>query len=320
MKAVIQPKYGPPEVLQLRDIEIPTLEENRVLVKVQATSLNAMDYRGMRGPWIGRLLGYGVLKPKKKLFGSDIAGRIEVVGSNVKQLHPGDEVFGLGRGGLAEYVTAREDRLALKPTDVTFEKAAAVPVAAVTALQGLRDKGNIKPGQRVLIDGASGGVGTFAVQIAKLFGADVTAVCRTRNVDLARSLRADRIIDSTKEDFTKNGQKYDLIFIVNGYHSIFYYRRALTPNGTCILAGGSISLFFQAMLLGPLLSRLGSKKMRGFIANLNPKDLITLIELVEAGKVVPVIDKRYTLDQAVEAIRYVEEVHPQGKVVITVAQ
>ncbi len=318
MKAIIQPKYGPPDVLQLKDIEKPTLEDNRVLVKVQAASVNALDYRGLRGrPYFGRLLGFGLLKPKKKIFGSDIAGRVEAIGRNVKQFQPGDEVFGTARGGFAEYVCAREDRVTLKLANISFEEAAAVPIAAITALQGLRDKGHVQPGQKVLIDGASGGVGTFAVQIAKSFGAEVTAVCRTRNLDLVRSIGADRVIDSTKEDFTRNGQRYDLILAANGYHSIFDYKRALSPKGTYVLAGGSISLFLQTIILGPLISKTGKKKMGGFIAKLNQEDLVFLQELLKAGKVVPVIDKRYPLSHAAEAVRYVEEVHPQGKVVIT---
>jgi NADPH:quinone reductase-like Zn-dependent oxidoreductase len=318
MKAVIQTKYGPPDVLQIQDIEKPTPVDNQVLIKVRAASVNAMDYRALRGrPYFIRLMGYGFLTPKKKLFGSDIAGRIETVGKNVTQFQPGDEVFGTARGGFSEYVCAREDRLAMKPTNISFEQAAATPVAALTALQSLRDKGQIKPGQKVLIDGASGGVGTFAVQIAKFLGAELTAVCRTRNVDLVRSLGADHVIDSTKEDFTKDEERYDLILAANGYHSIFAYPRALSPKGTFVLAGGAISLFFQAMLLGPLISKIRSKKMIGFVAQLNPKDLNYMKDLLEAGKVVPVIDKRYTLGQAAEAVRYLEDVHAQGKVVVT---
>ena len=252
----------------------------------------------------------------------DIAGRIEAAGSNVKQFRPGDEVFGdisaCGNGGFAEYVSVPENALALKPATLSFEEAAAVPMAAVTALQGLRDEGRIQAGQKVLINGASGGVGTFAVQIAKAFGAEVTAVCSTRNLDLARTLGADRVIDYTKEDFTRNGQTYDLIFAANGYHPLSAYKRALTPQGIYVMAGGKPGQIFQAMLLGSWMSENGGKKLGGFTARANQKDLVMLKELVEAGKVVPVIDKRYSLSEAAEALRYLGAGHARGKVVITV--
>jgi NADPH:quinone reductase-like Zn-dependent oxidoreductase len=271
-----------------------------------------------------RLMGFGLLKPKHTILGAAMAGRVEAVGRNVKQLQPGDEIFGdltkCGWGAFAEYVCAREDALALKPANVTFEEAAAVPLAAVTALQGLRAKGQIQPGQKVLIYGAGGGVGTFAVQIAKSFGAEVTAVCSTRNVDMVRSIGADHVIDYTQEDFTKNGQRYDLIFAVNGYHSISDYKRALNPKGVYVFIGGSIAAMFQAMLLGPLISMTGRQKMGSMgVAKPNQKDLVFMKELLEAGKVVPVIDRRYPLRETAEALRYLEKGHAKGKVVITVA-
>ena len=259
-------------------------------------------------------------RPSRRSTGPE-AGRAEAVGDNVQQFRPGDEVFGCAKGAFAEYVLAREAYLALKPTNSTFEEAAAVPVAALTALQGLRDAGGIRSGQEVLIQGASGGVGTFAVQLAKSFGAEVTAVCSPRNLDMARSIGADHVIDYTKEDFTRNRQRYDLIFAVNGYHSLSAYRRALNPKGIYVCAGGTLPQIFQAMLLGSLMSRNGGRKMLSMgIAKVNHKDLVYLGELLEAGKISPVIDTRYPLSEVPEAIRYVEERHAQGKVVITVAQ
>jgi NADPH:quinone reductase-like Zn-dependent oxidoreductase len=258
------------------------------------------------------------LKPKNPRPGVDVAGRVEAVGSNVKQFRPGDEVFGFGEGTFAEYACAKENLIVLKPTNLSFEQAAAVPVAALTALQALRDAGAIQPGQKVLIQGASGGVGTFAVQIAKSFGAEVAGVCSTRNLDMVRSLGADHVIDYRKEDFTRNGQRYDLILAVNGYHPILDYRRALSPKGIYVMAGGTMDQIFQAMLLGPWISRVGSKKMRGMAAKTNQKDLVFLKELLEVGKLKPVIDGCYSLEKTVEALRYFEQVHPKGKVIITV--
>ena len=267
-------------------------------------------------------MGNGLLKPKFKVLGADIAGRVQAVGKDVQEFHSGDEVFGdiseRGWGGFAEYVCAGEDALVLKPASMTFEEAAAVPLAAVTALQGIRDKGEILPGQAVLINGASGGVGTFAVQIAKSFGAEVTAVCSTGNVDMARSMGAAQVIDYTQEDFTQNGQSYDLIIAANGFHSISDYRRALTPTGIYVVTGGSLTQIFQAMLLGPWMSRTGGKKMSGLAAKPNKKDLAFIKELLEAGKVKPVIDRRYKLSELAEALRYLGEGHARGKVVITV--
>jgi NADPH:quinone reductase-like Zn-dependent oxidoreductase len=265
----------------------------------------------------------GLLKPKNKILGADIAGRVEAVGKNVTQFKPGDDVFGdisgCGWGGFAEYVCARENALVLKPANISFEEAAAVPMAAVTALQGLRAKGKIRPGQKVLINGASGGVGTFAVQIAKSFGTEVTAVCSTRNLDRMRSIGADHVIDYTQEDFTQNGHRYDLILAANGYHSISDYRRVLTPEGTYVMSGGAMDQMTQAMLQGPWISMTGSQKMGNFLARPNQKDLAFMKELLEEGKVVPVIDRCYPLREVSEALRYLEEGHAKGKVVITLA-
>ncbi len=323
MKAIVYTKYGPPDVLQLKEIAKPIPKDNEVLIKIHAVSLNAKDWRLMRAkPFIARLMGAGLLKPKQQILGMDVAGQVEAVGSNVNQFQPGDEVYGdltpCGMGGFAEYVCATEDALVLKPASITFEEAAAVPLAAVSALQGLRDNGKIQPGQKVLINGAGGGVGTFAVQIAKSFGAEVTGVCSTRNLDMVRSIGADHVIDYTKEDFTKSGQRYDLILAVNGYHPIFDFKRALSPEGIYVMIGGSNAQMFQAMLLGPWISMIGSKKMGILIAKANKDDLAVLNELLEAGKVKPVIDRRYPLSEVAEAIRYLEEGHAQGKVIITV--
>lgn len=319
MKAAVYTQYGSPDVLRIEEIEKPTPNENQVLIKVHAASVNAQDYRLRQGkPFLARLMIGGILKPKNTHPGSDVAGQVEAVGENVKQFRPGDEVFGCARGALAEYALARETFLALKPANRSFEEAAAVPVAALTALQGIRFAGGIQPGQKVLIQGASGGVGTFVVQLAKSFGAEVTAVCSTRNLDMARSIGADQVIDYTREDFTRNRQRYDLIFAINGYHSLFAYRRALSPQGIYVCAGGTLSQFFQVMLLGSLMSRKGGKKMSSMgIAKVRQEDLVSLGELLQAGKIAPVIDRRYPLSEIVEAFRYVEEKHAQGKVVIT---
>lgn len=324
MRAIVYHRYGSPDVLKLEEVEKPTPKDDEVLVKVHAASVNALDWHLLRAdPFLARL-NMGLLKPKHQILGADVAGRVESVGRNVKQLRPGDEVFGdifeSGLGGFAEYVSAQEDAWVLKPANMTFDEVAAVPVAALTALQGLRDKGQIETGQKVLINGASGGVGTFAVQIAKAFGAEVTAVCSTRNVDMVRSLGADQVIDYTKEDFTKSGQQYDLILAVNGYHPIFDYKRALSPKGRYVMTGGTMAQFFQAIALGPVISTTGSKKMGNFLAKANHNDLLFIKELLEAGKIVPVIDRRYPLSEVAEAIRYVEEGHAKGKVVITVDQ
>jgi len=263
-------------------------------------------------------MGGGFLKPKHEILGVDIAGRVEMVGRNVKQFQPGDEVFGgIDFGGFAEYVCVNEDNLVLKPTSMKFEEAAAVPAAAISSLQGLRDKGQIQSGQKVLINGASGGVGTFAVQIAKYFGAEVTGVCSTRNLDMVRSIGADHVIDYTQEDFTKSGQSYDLILALAGYHPISAYKRALSPKGIYVMCGGSNAQMFQGLLIGPWISMTGSKKMVVLSAKPNKKDLVFMKELLEVGKIVPVIDRHYPLSEVAEAIRYLEKGHAQGKVVIT---
>ena len=317
MKAIVYTKYGPPEVLQLKEVERPVPRDDEVLVKIHAASANAADWHLMRAePFLARLEN-GLLKPKNTKLGADVAGRVEGVGRNVTQFQAGDEVFGSmplnELGTFAEYLCALEDALALKPARLTFEQAAAVPLAAFTALQGLRDKGQIQPGQKVLINGASGGVGTFAVQIAKSYGTEVTGVCSTRNLDLVRSIGADHVIDYTQEDFTRNGQRYNLIFDAVGNRSISDYQRVLSPNGICSVAGfTSLSRLFQVMFLG------GKKIGLMETAKANKKDLVIIQELLEAGKVVPVIDRSYPLSEVPEAIRYLETGHARGKVVITV--
>ncbi|MBE2197416.1 MAG: NAD(P)-dependent alcohol dehydrogenase [Anaerolinea sp.] len=319
MKAIVYTEYGPPDVLQLKEVEKPTPKEKQILVKVHAASVNALDYRRFEKlSLLGRLMGRVVIKAINKVLGADVAGTVEAVGSNVTEFKPGDEVFGVAPGSFAEYVANGASKFALKPANVSFAEAAAVPVAAFTALQGLRDKGHIQVGQKVLIDGASGGVGIFAVQIAKAYGAEVTAVCSTRNLAMARSIGADHVIDYKQEDFTKNGQHYDLILAVNGHHPLLHYRRALSPNGICVVAGGAMSQVVRAMLLGPLVSKLGNKKI-GFqgIATTPKNDLLVIKELLETGKIAPIIDRCYPLHQTVEAIRYLVEEHAQGKVVIT---
>src|SRR5579859_803719 len=325
MKAIVYHTYGSPDVLKLEEVQKPVPQDDEVLVKVLAASVNAGDWHLLRAkPFLMRLMGYGLLKPKHTILGSDIAGRVEAVGRNVKQFQSGDEVFGntakYGFGGFAEYVSVPENALVLKPTTLSFEEAAAVAQAAVVALQGLRDKGHIQKGQKVLINGASGGIGTFAVQLAKAFGAEVTAVCSTRNLDIMRSIGADYVIDYTQEDFTRNGQQYDLILAANGYHPIADYKRALSPRGTYITTGGSNAQMFQTMLLGPWISMTGSKKMGNSAHKPNQKDLIFMKGLIEAGKVTPVIDRSFPLCDVADAIRYLEAGHAQGKVVITVDQ
>jgi NADPH:quinone reductase-like Zn-dependent oxidoreductase len=320
MKAIVYHNYGSADVLKYEELEKPTPGNSEVMVKVRAASLNALDWRMMLGkPVLMRLMLGGLRKPKQTRPGVDLAGQVEAVGREVTKFKPGDEVFGVGRGALAEYVCTVEDKLALKPPDVTFEDAAAMPVAAVTALQGLRDKGRIQPGQKVLIDGASGGVGTFAIQLAKSFGAEVTAVCSTAKLDTARSIGADHVIDYTREDFTQSGQGYDLIFAANAYHSIFAYRRALSENGIYVMAGaGDWILIIQTMVLAQLLTLVGRRKFYFFMAKMNTKDLTILGDLLAAGKIASVIDKRYPLTEAREAFRYLEQKHARGKLVVTV--
>ena len=325
MKAIVFAKYGPPDVLQLKEVDKPVPQDDEVLVKIHAASVNAADWRMMRAdPFLVRLYA-GLLKPTKfQILGADIAGRVEAVGKNVRQFKAGEEVFGdvfaSGFGGFAEYKCARESELVLKPANLSFEEAAVVPLAAMTALHGLRDKGQIQPGQKVLINGASGGVGTFAVQLAKHFGAEVTAVCSTGKVDMARAIGADHVIDYTQEDFTRSGRQYDLILAVNGFHSIFDYRRALSPRGIYVMTGGNTAQLFQALLLGPWLSMAGKQKMGALTSTPNQKDMLFLKGLLESGKLKPVIDRRYPLSEVPAAVRYVEQGHAKGKVVITVGQ
>ncbi len=318
MKAIVITRYGrPADVLRVKELEKPAPGENQVLVKVCAASLNVSDLAPIKGAFIARLFGTGWRRPKRQILGSDIAGRVEAVGANVTRLGPGDEVFGVAAGGLAEYVCAAADRLTLKPAQVTCEAAAAVPVAGVSALQGLR-KGRIEQGQQVLIHGASGAVGTFAVQIARAFGAEVTAVCSTRNVENARALGAGQVIDYTQEDFTRSGKRYDLILAVNGDRSLLDYRRALRPQGICVVLGGSIAQILQAMLFGPLVSKTAGQTA-GFmgIARITREDLDFLRDLLAAGKVKPSIERRYPFSQTVEAVEYLAEGHARAKIVIT---
>ncbi|HMI32012.1 MAG TPA: NAD(P)-dependent alcohol dehydrogenase [Candidatus Limnocylindrales bacterium] len=321
MKAIVCHRYGSPDVLELEEIDTPVAGDDQVLVRVQAASVNPVDWHRMRGLPNFMRASEGLAKPKNPGLGADVAGRVEAVGGNVTRFQPGDEVFGMSIRTLAEYVCVSDQGVVPKPANLTFEEAAAVPVAAITALQGLRDKGRIEAGQKVLINGASGGVGTFAVQIAKSFGAEVTGVCSTKNVDLVRSIGADHVIDYTQEDFTRNGQRYDLIFDSAGYRSLSDCRRALGPDGILVIVGagdGRSSLRIMARMLNALLvSRFGRQKLVPLMAKRNKDDLIVLKELIEAGKVTPVIDRSYPLSEVPEAIRYLEEGHARGKVVIT---
>jgi len=326
MKAIVHCEYGSPDVLKLEDVEKPVPNDNQLLVRVRAASVNPLDLT-MRGPWLLRPI-LGMRKPKDTRLGVDYAGTVEAVGKNpaaAGQFKPGDEVFGARNGALAEYVCVLADRaVVLKPANITFEQAASVPVAAITALQGLRDKGKIHAGQKVLINGASGGVGTFAVQIAKSFGAEVTGVCSTRNVDLVRSIGADHVIDYTKEDFTKTDQPYDLIFDLVGNHSFSERRRILNPNGICVMAGIGGAGWHEGIwvrLAGELkalgLSPFVSQKFVTYIAKLTKEDVTVLRDLMQAGKVTPVIDRSYKLSEVPEALRYLEQGHARGKVVIS---
>ena len=320
MKAVVFRRYGPPENLKLEEVEKPIPGDDEVLVKVHATCVNAGDWHLLRGkPFVMRFF-FGLTKPKIQILGADIAGTVESVGANVEDLKPGDEVFGNvsehGFGGFAEYAAAPAEMFAATPANMSFEEAAAVPQAAVTALQALRDAGKIRDRQDVLINGASGGVGTFAVQIAKAFGAVVTAVCSTRNIEMVRSLGADRVIDYTRDDPTKGDHRYDLIMDSAAFRSMFHFRRILKTGGTYVMVGGD--RIFQAMLLGPLVSMFGKKKMGNMIHDPTREDLVVMKDLIEAGKVRTVIDRQYTLSEIPEAVRYQEEGHTQGKVVISV--
>ena len=320
MKAMVYEEYGPPDVLQLKEVEKPAPKANEVLVEVHAASVNYIDWQVLTGETLFlRLTTGGILKPKHRILGDDLAGRVESVGREVKHFQPGDSVFGIGNSGaFAEYRCVPEDHLAPKPASMSFEDAAAMPSAAIPALLALRDRGRIRPGQKVLINGASGGVGTFAVQIAKSFGAEVTGVCSTAKLDLVRSIGADQVIDYTQEDLTQHEERYDLILAAGGSRSIFEYRRALAPDGTYVFVGGSLAQFFQALLLGPFISMAGSKKLGSLVVTkLHRQDFDSLVELYEAGKVVPVIDRRYPLLETAEALRYYGEGRARGKIIIT---
>ena len=321
IKAIVHRCYGPPEVLRLEEIEKPTPADDEVLVRVQAASANPLDWHYMRGtPYVMRL-DAGLGAPKSARLGVDFAGKVEAVGKDVKRFKPGDEVFGGRTGAFGEYVTVREERaVVIKPAAVTFEQAAAVPIAALTALQGLRDKGHLQAGQKVLINGASGGVGTFAVQLAKALGAEVTGVCSTRNVDLVRSIGADHVIDYTQENFTEGGPRFDLVLDMVGNHSLLDVTRALKPDGTLVIVGGSNEGVWVGPMARPLmafvLSPFVSQQLAFLLADLNKEDLQVVSDMMQDGRVTAVIDRRYRLSEVPEAIRYLEEGHARGKVVI----
>src|SRR5918993_1469780 len=322
MKAIVQDKYGSPEVLELRDIDKPAIGDDEVLVRIRAAGVNPADWAIMSGlPYIARPV-YGLRKPKNAVRGTDVAGTIEAGGTGVTRLQPGDEVFGWCDGSFADYATASEERLALKPANLSFEQAAAVPMAGLVALQALRDHGSVRAGQKVLINGASGGIGTFAVQIAKVLGAVVTGVCSTRNVDMVRSIGADHVIDYTREDFTQTDQRYDFILDNVANHSLSDLRRALTPTGTLVPNGGGFDNHWFAgggrVIGARVMKRFVSHRLRPFLVSLKFEDLLVLKELIEAGKVTPVIDRTYPLSEVPEAIRYLEEGHARGKVLINV--
>jgi NADPH:quinone reductase-like Zn-dependent oxidoreductase len=326
MKAAVYSRYGPPEVVQISDVEKPVPGDDEVLIKVRAASVNPADWHFIRGqPYLFRMMMGGLRRPKVTRVGLDVAGQVEAVGRNVTQFKPGDEVFGSCRGAFAKYACTSQSRLAMKPDNVTFEQAASVPIAALTALQGLRDKAHIQPGQKVLINGAAGGVGTFAVQIAKWLGADATGVCSTRNVDTVRSIGADRVIDYTKQDFTKSEQRYDVILDLAASRSLLACRRVLNPKGIYIGAGiapgaSMIGVVVRWITAATVLSRLVSQKFVMFVTRSTKVDLTTMYELMKAGKVTPVIDRRYRLSESPAAIRYLEEGHARGKVVIVLEQ
>jgi len=320
MKAIVYHRYGSPDVLKLEEVQKPTPADNQLLIKVYAVSINRSDWEGLTGKPLYARIG-GLIKPNNKILGSDIAGIVEAVGKDVKQFKPGDEVFGLMLnygGGFAEYACTSGKALVLKPADLTFEEAAAIPQAAFIAVQGIREKGQVQPGQKVLINGAGGGTGTFAIQLAKLAGAEVTGVDNAEKLELMQSLGANHVIDYTKEDFTKNGKQYDLILDVIAHRSVFAYKRALGSNGSCFVVGGSLATFFQILLLGPSIRRASGKNIRVLVVQTDPKDLIYMTNLIESGKVVLVIDKRYPFSETAEALRYLGEGHAKGKVVITV--
>jgi NADPH:quinone reductase-like Zn-dependent oxidoreductase len=322
MKAIVQDEYGSPDVLELRDIDKPQIGDDEVLLRVHAAGVDRSVWHIMTGlPYLMRIGGYGLRAPKNPVLGMEVAGVVEAVGKNVTRLQPGDEVFGIGKGSYAEYTRALEDKLAPKPANLTFEQAAVVAISGSAALQGLRDHGRVEPEQKVLVIGASGGVGTFAVQIAKAFGAHVTGVCSTKKVEMVRSIGADHVIDYTREDFAEGEQRYDLILDIGGNSSLSRLRRALTPEGTLVIVGGEGGgRWFGGIdrQLRGMLSRSGGKKLRTFVSTQNHEDMIVLKEFLESGKLTPVIDRTYPLSEVPEAIRYLEEGHAQGKVVITV--
>jgi NADPH:quinone reductase-like Zn-dependent oxidoreductase len=321
MKAIVCTKYGSSDVLKLKEVEKPVSKEDEVLIRIYAASVNSRDWRFMRANPFFIRFGFGFWKPKRQILGADLAGRVEAVGASIKQFRLGDEVFGClfgdDRSTFAEYACAKENEIALKPGNLSYEEAAAVPLAGMTALQGLRDKGNLQPRQKVLIQGASGGVGSFAVQIAKSFGAEVTAVCSTRNIDMVRSLGADHVIDYKKENFTQNGQHYDLILAVNGYHPISHYLRLLNPGGVYIVSGGSMLQLFQAMRQKNRVPKTGRQKIDVVSLEKSPKDLLVMKDLLESGMVRPLMDASYPLNKTAEALRFYEKVHPKGKIVVT---
>jgi len=321
MKAIVYHQYGPPDNLKLVEVEKPTPTDDQVLVKVHAVSINGSDKEGLIGKPFYVRMG-GLRKPGDPILGSDIAGRVEAAGKNHTQFKPGDEVYGeMGNyhGGFAEYVCTRAKDWALKPASLTFEEAAAIPQGGVIALQGLRDKGKVQPRQRVLINGAGGSAGTFAIQLAKYYGAEVTGVDNTRKLDFMRSIGADDVVDYTREDFTRKRKQYDLILDLVAYRSAFSYLRALKPGGSCYFVGGSVATLFQILLLGPLIKRMTDKNLRLLAVQRNREDLVQITELCQAGKIVPIIDRRYPLSQVPEAMRYVSDGRAKGKVVIIVA-
>lgn len=324
MKAIVQDTYGSPDVLTLRDIDMPAVGDDEVLLRVHAAGVDPGVWHLMTGiPYLVRIMGFGLRKPKVGTRGRDVAGRVDVAGKNVTRLRPGDEVFGICEGSFAEYACAREDKLVPKPANLSFEQAAVVPISGSTALQGLRDRGNVQAGQKVLIIGAAGGVGTFAVQLAKAFDAHVTGVCSTAKVDLVRSIGADDVIDYMREDFADGARRYDLILDTAGNRSLVHLRRALAPRGTLVIVGGEgggrwLGGFDRQIVRAPILSMFVSQKLRPLVAKERKEDLVVLKELIEAGKVTPIIDRTYALGEVPDAIRYLAEGHPRGKVVITV--
>jgi NADPH:quinone reductase-like Zn-dependent oxidoreductase len=323
MKAIVRDTYGPADILELRDIDKPEIANDEVLIRVHAAGVDRGVWHIMTGlPYPIRLAGYGLRAPKARVLGADVAGVVQAVGADVTRFQPGDEVFGIGTGTFAEYARAPENKLAPKPANLTFEQAAVVAISGLTALQGLRDRGKVKPGQRVLVIGASGGVGTYAVQLAKAFGAEVAAVCSTANVDMVRSLGADQVIDYTHEDFAAGQQRYDVIIDIGGNPPLSRLRRALAPKGTLVIAGGETDGRWlggtDRELRALLLSRFIAQKLTTFVSSENHQDMMVLKELIESGQITPVIDRTYPLSQAPEAIRYLEEGHARGKVAITV--